>query len=252
MEPLKFFDCNCCFGMRSIVDPGSFHKAEDLKKRMRHYGINRALVYHSMAREYNPIIGNNMLAQEIRKNPSFYPLWVVMPNHTGEFHTPAELKRQLKINNVRAVRMFPSQHEQNYSLEPWNCGELLCTLETYRIPLFIGLDQLGFNELHRLCGHYPDLNIVLIDLGYSVDRNLYALLDKFMNLYIETSGYKVHNGIEEICTRFGAHRLIFGSKMPEFSGGAAVSMINYARISDKEKSMIAYENLDKLLGGVIL
>jgi len=252
MEEITYFDCNCCFGMRSVIDPGSFYKAEDLKKRMEHYGIAKALVYHSLAREYSPLAGNNMLMEAIRQYTEFYPMWVVMHHHTNEFYTPEELKEKLRVNNVRAVRMFPGIHEQAYSTEKWNCGELFSMLESCRIPLFLGMNQLGLNDLARICTEYPGLVIILTDLSYSIDRNLYGLLGSFGNLKIEISGYKVHNGIEEICGRFGAERIIFGSKMPEFSGGSAVSVINYARISQKEKQMIAHENIEKLLEGVVL
>jgi predicted TIM-barrel fold metal-dependent hydrolase len=238
--------------MRAIVDPGSFYKIEDLVKRMSHYGIKKALVYHSMAHEYNPDMGNKMLMEQIADYSLFYPLWVVMPHHTGEFHEPDKLRKQMKENGVKAVKIFPGLNDHAYSIERWNCGELFTTLETCRVPLFIGLNQLNWNELHDLCGSYPQMNIILTELSYSADRNLYPLLKKFENLNIETTGYKVHNGIEEICSRFGAHRLFFGSRLPEYSGGSAVSMINYARISEREKRMIAGENLEKLLGGVRL
>ena len=81
---------------------------------------------------------------------------------------------------------------------------------------------------------------------------MYAILKKFDNLFIEIFGYKVHQGLEEVCKEFGAHRLIYGSGMPVFSGSAAVNVINYARIGDQEKRMIAFENLEALLGGVKL
>ena len=252
MEEIKYFDCNCNFGMRGVIDPGSFYKVEDLKKRMEHYGISKALVYHSLAREYSPMVGNAMLMDEIQKYPEFYPMWAVMPHHTNEFYTPSELKEKLRINNVRAVCIFPGVSEQFFSTENWICGELFKMLESCKIPLFAGMTQLGFSEIARICTEYPGLTIILTDLSYSIDRNLYGLLGSFKNLNIEISGYKVHNGIEEICEKFGADRMIFGSKMPEFSGGAAVSMVNYARISDKEKQMIAHENIEKLLEGVVL
>lgn len=252
METLNYFDGNCSFGMRSIVDPGSFYTIGDLQKRMAHYGIKKALVYHSMAREYSPAEGNRMLMDEVSGSLCLYPMWVVMHHHTGEFPAPDELKNQLKMHDVRAVRMFPAPKDHYYSIAAWNCGELFSLLETCRIPLFIGLDQLSFDDLYNLCCQYPELRIVLTELGYSVDRNIYALLKKCPNLNMEISGYKVHNGIEEISGRFGAHRLIFGSRMPEFSAGSAVAMIQYARIGEKEKRMIACENLENLLEGVML
>ncbi|NLY18890.1 MAG: amidohydrolase family protein [Clostridiaceae bacterium] len=251
MEEIKFFDCNCSFGRRSVVDPGSFYKAEDLKKRMEHYGIAKALVYHSLAREYSPMEGNKILMEEIQDFPGFYPMWVVMPHHTGEFYNPEELKEQLKKYNVRAVRMFPSVYDQYYSTENWNCGKLFSMLESCRIPLFLGFNQVGLHDIVRILTDYPNLPVILTELVYSIDRNLYGLLGSFGNLKIELSGYKVHNGVEEICAGFGAERIVFGSMMPVFSGGSAVSVINYACISQKEKQMIAHENIEKLLEGVV-
>lgn len=253
MEPLSYFDCNCSFGMRGIVYPGSFYKLEDLLKNMENYGIKRALVYHSMAREYNPVVGNGMLMEEIKQYPSLYPVWAVMHHHTGEFPEPGELRKQLKANNIRAVRVFSAMADQGFGLSEWNCGELFSMLEECKVPLLLGFEQMaGWNELHEICSNHPGLKIIFTGVNYRIDRNAYALLEKFENLYVETSGYKGFEGIPEICRKFGAHRLVFGSAMPVLSGAAAVSMVNYADISEKEKRMIAYENLDNLLGGVQL
>lgn len=253
MEPLKFFDCNCSFGIRRVVNPGSFYKVQDLVEKMKWYGINKALVYHSMAREYCPTVGNEMLMQEIKEyDDILYPVWVVMHHHSGEFPEPDVLAKKMKDNNVKAVCMFPSDKDQNYSISEWNCGELFSMIEKFSIPLFMSFDQLTWDRLYELCSNHPKLKIILTGVNYRADRNLCALFKLFPNIYVETSGYKVHNGIEEICEKFGATRLIFGSGLPLFSGGAAVSMINYARISKKERQMIAYENIESLLGGVQL
>lgn len=246
-RPLEFFDCDCSFGKRSVINHGSFYKLEELLERMKLYGIGKALVYHSMAREYDPMVGNGILLQELGEGLPLYPVWVVMHHHTEEFPKPDELILQMKKYNIRAVRMFPGNSDHVYSIAGWNCGELFSMLEANRIPLLIGMDQLTWNDLHTLCSEFPRLVVILSGVGYGSDRNLYALLKKFENLHIETIGYKTHNGIEEICRVFGAHRLIFGSGMPLFSGGSAVSMINYARISEAEKRMIAAENLERLL-----
>lgn len=252
MGELEFFDCNCSFGMRAIMNPGSFYRVEDLVNRMARYGIKRALVYHSMAREYSPSIGNKMLMDEIKNYPFLVPVWTVMPHHTQEFPQPYELIEQMKANGVKVVTMFPSMMDQAYSLAEWNCGELFKVLEEHRVPLLLSFDQITWNELHDLLRNHPKLNVILTNVNYRIDRNIYALLGMFDNLFIETHGYKVHRGIEEICNKFGAHRLIYGSGMPVFSGSAAVAMINYAQIGQKEKEMIAYGNLEALLREVRL
>lgn len=238
--------------MRGIINPGSFYKKEDLLDRMKYYGIEKALVYHALAKEYNPAVGNARLMEEISGHPSLIPVWAVMPHHTGEFPEPSALAGLLKNNGVKAVRLFPGVGDQNFSLAAWNSGSLLSMLQEERVPVLMGLEQTDWNGIHDLCTEYPKLNIILTESDYRIDRNIYPLFEKFDNLYMEILGYKVSGGIEEICKRFGARRLIFGSGMPVFSGAGAMSMVNYARITDKEKRMIASENLESLIGGTSL
>lgn len=248
---MSFFDSNCSVGRRGIVHAGSFCTVEELVGRMKNYGIAKALVHHAMAREYDPGTGNRMLLEEIRIYPSLIPVWVVMPHYTGEFPRPVEWVEGAIQSGVRAVRIFPSVSDQNFCVEEWNCGEMLRIIEKHKMPLLIDMDQLGWNEMHGLLSRHPGLKVLLTNAGYRIDRNLYRLLELHKNLFLETSGYKVFNGIEEICSRFGAHRLVFGSGMPVFSGAASVSMIHYAQISEKDRRRIFYENLEELLEGVV-
>jgi len=249
-EALNFLDCNCSFGRRSIVEPGSFYKIEDLVHKMEYYGIKRALVYHAMAQEYSPLVGNSMLMEEIKGYGQLIPVWAVMHHHTEEFYEPDVLKDRLRENGIRAVTMFPGRNDQGFSTDEWNCGELFDMLEENSVPLIIGLDQVGIESLLGILKNHPGLKVILKRTGYSLNRNLYGILKKFKNLYIESSGYKVHHNIEVFVRMFGAHRLVFGSGMPFHAGGSAVCNINYARISDEEKNMIAWKNLEGILGGV--
>lgn len=249
MSEISYFDCSCNIGRRGIVNPGSFYKTEDLVGQMQKLDIKQALVYHALAREYNAVEGNDLLMTEIRQFPCLSPIWVVMPHHTGEFYESYKLSQLLKEKNIKAVRMFPGINDHNYNIAEWNCGELLNMLEQNRIALLLGLDQVSWNEIHDLCLAHPELKIILTDVTYRIDRNLYPLLKRFKNLYIETFGYKVNFGIEEITRLFGAGRLIFGSGMPAYSGAAAIAMISYAQISNDDKMKIARKNLEDMLGG---
>jgi Predicted metal-dependent hydrolase of the TIM-barrel fold len=252
MGSIKFFDSNCSIGRRSIVNPHSFYDTAELLIAMKYYGIGRAMVYHSLGREYNPVEGNRMLMDEINDCNILYPIWCIMPHHTGEFPAPTELAEQLRTSGIKAVTLFPSERDQRFSLEPWSCGEMFSMLEEYRIIVMLGIDQTTWAEVYRLLKDFSELRLLLKGVGYDNNRILYPLMEKFPNLYIETSGVNAHLGIEDICKRFGAGRMVFGSGMPEFSGGAAVTLIYYAQISDEDKNAISNVNLDSLLRGVRL
>ena len=250
MEKIRYFDCSCVLGRRTVRNPGSFFKTEELVRKMGYYGVENALVYHSMAKEYNPAVGNQLLMEEIKNYTSLQGVWVVLPHHTGEFPEPSELRNELREKNIKAVRIYPGHC--GFSLSEWSCGEMFSMLEECRIPLMIDLNQISWDGLHGVLSSHPEMRLILTDVHYGIGRNLFPLLKIFEHLYVETIGYKDLNGIEEVCGRFGAERLIFGSGSPEYSEGAAISMISYAGISHDEKRKIAGENLEKLLGGVLL
>lgn len=247
---VNFFDSNCVIGKRSIRRPGitgeaEFYSIEDLLAEMDYTGISDALVYHSLAKEYVPMLGNRRLMDEISGHERLHPCWVVMPNGTGEMPHPESLVSEMLECNVRAARIFPSDHL--FSLSDWCSAELLKELEKHRIATIIELDQIGWDGLHGFCSRYPNLPLIVTNLGYRINRYLYPLLEKFKNLHVETSAYQIHMGMRDICEKFGAERIIFGSRMPFFTPGPAVNMITYSLVSEKEKKMIAGGNLARLL-----
>ena len=250
MEQIKFFDCNVELGMRAVIHPGSFYKTGDLLKKMEHNGITDALVYHTLAASYRPCDGNEILMKEIENIPNLHPAWVIMPHHTGEFPEPYVLYDSMKKNNVRAVRMFPSA--QGYSMSEWNAGGLLSMLEECGVPLLIHQSDISWDTINTMLTNHPKLKFILSLVIFTCGRNIYPLLNKHKNLFIETIGFKIYEGIEDVCKKFGAERLIFGSGTPLYSGGGAVGMIMYADITEREKRMIASGNLISLTEGAVL
>lgn len=247
---MYFFDCNTYFGNTTSMRVGAFSSVSDLVSNLKKYSVKKALVYHTLSKAYHPTFGNDALIREIENYPQLLPVWAVMPNHTNEFLSIAELEEKMRENHIKAVRMFPNEH--NFSISEWCCGELIHFLEDKRIPLMIDMSSITCNDLYELCKSHTNLSIILIETGYSVDRKLYPLMKYFPNIYIQSGGYHACNGIENICTHFGAERIIFGSGLPSFALGSAISMIQYANITSEDKSKIAHGNLEKMLGGVLL
>ena len=249
---LEFFDCNCCIGRSPVVFPGSFYSAEELIARMSDYGINSSLVYYSIARDHFPAEGNPLLMKAIDKYENLYPMWVVMPHHTGEFPSPNELEMQLKTQNVKAVRIFPSSDRHNYSLKSYSAGPLLEMLQHTSIPLFVDIDEIGWDNIDTLLKTYPDLPVVLCNTGYRSDRYIYPLMATYKNLYFETSRYLSHLGVEALCRKVGSDRILFGTGMPLYTGAGAVFYINKLMLDESDKHNIASLNLKRLLDGVKL
>lgn len=245
MTKLPFFDCNCMIGRYSVPRLGNFFTTDRLLEEMDFFGIEEALVYHALAKEYAPGVGNEKLLEEIKGNKRMHSCWVLLPPSTEELSRPEELIETMLSKGIRAVRLFPKI--QNFSLDEWSWGEFWTLLEKHKMIVLIGLDQTSWKELNDIGARYPRIPIILTEVNYGINRNLYPLLEKFNNLFIEISGYQVHRGIETICKRFGAKHLIFGSRMPFYTPGSTLMMLTHAKISEAEKSLIANGNLRRLL-----
>lgn len=244
MRVYEFFDCNVQIGRFGNPQPEHPLTASEIEKKLTPLGIKRALAFHALAKELHPNEGNEAVLTET-SGSFLVPCWVAMPHHTGEMPKPEEFINRMKANNVRAVRLFPSIHQ--YSLSEWCAGEMLAAFEEYRVPVFVESAQTSYEHIAAALKSFPDLHLIIVQPSYRCDRYLYPLLEKYRYLAVETSNYVVTGGIEAICKRFGASRLVFGSGLPFFEPGAPVAMVTLADISDEDKRMIASKNLERLL-----
>ena len=244
---LRFFDANCMLGCVIAPRPGFPSTVAELLAVMDYFGIAEALVYHSLSKEYHPAHGNSLLLEEIAGSPRLHAMWVVMPSTTGELPDEEELVAQMLAHNVRAARVFPSVSQHNFSLRPWSAGRLLAALASRSIPLFVEHEEIDWNTVHDICEAHPRLPLVLTSVNYRANRFLFPLCQRFPQIHVDLSWYFGHRGIEDLVGRFGAERLLFGTRLPYFTPGAAVDMLSYARISAADKQRIAGDNLRALL-----
>ena len=211
---MRFFDANCCLGKLSVPLPGFFSTAKELDQERRRAGIDQALVYHATAKESGPTAGNRKLLEELEGFPDLHPCWCLLPHHTGEMPPGKELVAEMIEEGVWAARIFPRTH--NWSLSEWCSRDLLAALEEAALPLFIDLHETSCDEVAALCERHPGLPVVLTAAPFRLSRLVYALLATRPNLYLETSSFQLHGGIEDVCKRFGPGRLVFGTDAPRF------------------------------------
>jgi hypothetical protein len=214
---------------------------------MKYFKIEEALVYHSVAREYSPMEGNEILMREIKDIATFHPCWVLCPHHTGLMSDAKTIISMMISRGVKAARLFPMNYD--FSLVEWICGDLLSLLEEHRIPVFINIEETNWKEIYEVCNLHPYLPLIITEVG-AQPQYIYPLFERFDNLYLEISCYLINRGIEDISQRFGAKRLIFGSGMPVRDPGSVLTTVRYSDVSEKGKNLIAGGNLRQLLESV--
>jgi hypothetical protein len=257
------WDCNVFVGRRAgrRYAPAYDVDAARLITEMDRLGVAGAMTYHVLAHELAPALGNERLVVEVAGEPRLEPVWVVLPQHTGELPPGDRLVEEMTRHGVRMARMFPSAElsGHRFSLADWCAGTLLGALAEQRIPLILDFTLFRRGEppwetVWDVCRRHARLPVLLIGVQGRNNRTLYALLAELPNLLIETSGLNVHRGIEDVCRRFGPQRLVFGSGYPVQSMGGAVFQLQRAELDEDDRGLVASGTLRQLLdpigGGV--
>lgn len=248
---MKYLDCHASVGMHGPTDARIPWKLSSLLDDMRHTGLHGALVYHWLAREYDPGYGNRALLDEIAGKDRLFPCWVLLPHHAGEMAPGYAVVAEMQERGVRAARMFPRRHHYRFTEDV--CGELFSALEAAQIPLLleVGLygedQQVTYDEVHRLCTAHPALPVVLLKARWESTRDVVALMQQHPNTYVEFSSFQIHYGPEFMAEKVGADRLLLGTEWPFKSPGAARSFVDYCELPEEDKAKMAGGNLARLL-----
>lgn len=244
---LRFIDCNCAVGLSVaahdflVCDPAEIERIE------RKCGIITAFAHHIASFDLHPIDGNLAIDSVCAKNGFFHPVWVLIPNDTGEFYDPPLLMQLMKQRNVHMARIFPRYNDHGFLLTEFCSGSLISALVEAGIPLLIDAEQTEWDMIHALMSDFPKLTLIVTNVYYRQGRIVLSLLKKHKNFYCETSGLRSFGLLQTFCESASAEQLVFGTGMGLYSAGSAVAMIAYAGISWREKEAIAYGNLCRIL-----
>ncbi len=225
--------------------------AEELLGHMERLSIARALVqtaFQDMDR--NVPLSNQILYETCAGNKSLVPCSTVLPSGGGDVPSETEQIDELIRNGGGAVTIRPEQ--DSWSIAEWCSGKLFSVLREHRMPILCRKSAFEFETIADLAGRYPELPIVLFQVGYRFQRTLIPLMKNFDNVYLSVgSPYSVHRGLEQMTKLVGADRLLFGTGFPTSDMMPGITMLTYAELSDSDKQLIGSGNLERLIGGIV-
>lgn len=246
---MGFWDVNCLVGRWPTANL-AFQDVAGLLARMDQLGIARALVGHTSSMHFDPAEGNAALmallaeaAPEARER--LWPVWAVVPATTGEQGSLDELAAQLVDQPVRAVRLYPRDH--NFSLSSPEANALLERLAILPLLALIDLEQTTWEEIDRVADAHPALRFVICHTGYRSLRRLAGVLDRRPNVHIDLSFFSTHQGLEWLVERVGHSRILFGTGAPVSDGGGAVTRLRLSTLSGDAQAAVGYGNAQRLL-----
>jgi hypothetical protein len=257
IHPLNFLDVNCAIGPYYNPPPGHDWSAKGLLGKMDELGIAEACPVALMGRDYDPWEANRWLVANLPQSERLHPVWVVATHHTGEFPAPEQLLAEMAQNKVRMLRLFLSGRLSYLDqLDLPLLVELFDALDEHRVPLLIDcVDPLLLHaaDLEPVLKGWPHMPVILsIPKVVQNERWFYYLWERYDNFNVDLPGYQVLGGIEAIVKRFGAHRLVYGSRYPYFTPLQSMLQLIYSEIEEGDKRAIAGDTMRRLLAEVRL
>lgn len=250
---MQLIDCSAMVGRYNRFKENSFHEPEELIWVMDRYGIAQAVVHHALAMEHHPLDGNQATLRVCQEFDRFIPAFSYLPNSAQEFPPPEDFLDQCEESGVRIIRLFPMIYQ--FPLDDWCMGDLLSAMQARRFPLILdcrggeywNVDAIIWPPIVDLCQRYPNLPVVFSHVRIRNTRVIYAALDTCPNLALDLSAMWLYRPIEGIVSRFGAHRVLFGTGLPVRDPACAIGTLLYAEAASDVKEAVAGGNLLRLL-----
>jgi len=219
---------------------------EDLKKEMLRLGVDKGLVRHISCKQADARMGNRLLWDALAGQEGLFPCYTLLPEDAEDIPSASKALDHLLEWNAQAVALYPSTH--GYALQDWCVGPMLNALETHRLPTLLEFEEIQLDNLHHVLKGHPNLPVILLGVSYRVNRSLFPLLRQHSQLHMALSPpFSMHQGIEELLSRFGSHRFLWGTGWPEKEGGAAVTYLMYSDLTGEDRANVAGSNLLRLM-----
>jgi predicted TIM-barrel fold metal-dependent hydrolase len=237
---IGYFDVNTLFGVwpkrpADIALP-------TLLQRLRDHHITRACTLSAAGIFYDFVEGNAETLAAAAAHPELVPIGTVNP---CRWLGCLDEARRLIDQGVKLFRFFPQYQEWHISQAPFR--KLLRTVLAPAGVTLVLPAELGFTTIGDMATDLPNA-IIVESFKYAFLSEAIVVMQERPNVYVETHMINSPNWVELLKAEVGVERLIFGSNAPLAYVSAAVAQVEYAPISEAEKSLIFGGNLQRVLG----
>ncbi len=248
--PNRYFDAYAGYGPFLNKDPEARWSLAHLLEDLDLASIDGALVHHHMAQTYDPMfINRRMLSELAPHRDRLAPCFAAMPDVAGDFPSPKDFVKELRDNNVRAVRIDPDRYNFPAIESIWaplrdalQAEKILCVMP---VPYGSGVD---FTKLDTLLSIFNRGPCLIVNHGWTQFHAIASLMTRHPHLHLEFSHFQANRAPEFFAQRFGASRLLFGTGLPHRAPGAARGFFDYSLLPQSDVQQITFTNLSRLLG----
>ena len=178
------------------------------------------------------------------------PCPIVVPNSAKDIdYEDLQIDKAIK-SGAPAVRIRPAGDK--WEILPWISDNLFNAMVDRKMPLMISPAISSFKEIAELAQRFPEMPVIIHNVGYGSMRHFVPFLSTFKNTYLSIgSNFTMHFGIEHLVKHVGVNKLIFGTNSPVTEMMSSITQLAYSKISNEEKQLIGAGNLETLIEDII-
>ena len=241
-----WFDVNGSCGKRARGD-SDYPTLQDRLDFMNRFGIARSLVWNVEAEQNHAGAANQALVEWIRHTPGargrIWPAFSVSGLMTYENRGIETLSALMKAEGARALRFANTLG----LLSLRQLAPVMMGIREQNPFLVMGHDQAGVDDILDFTARFPDIPLILTNVGWGVCIKVFDLMRQRKNILLDHSWLHTCGAIELVVQHFGADRIVFGTGYPS-QNGAALAALARAGISEDQRDQIACGNLERLTG----
>jgi hypothetical protein len=250
IKTTKLFSANACIGYSSSTPP-EFKNAGELLRHMNRLEIERALVWHAAARDFDPAWGNQRLLEEIKSEPGadgrLIPAFTILPTMLYRESALNELRDAMRQNSVKALRVFTNcGGGPRFTLKQFE--PLIGYIEDLNPVILLDIQEnISSNDIIELVEKYSQIKFILTKAMWGHLPVVLDLMRRRENILLETSWLHTMGTMEYIVKNYGLERIVYGFGNRSHNGASAFALFT-SEISEEAKEMIGYRNIETLIG----
>ena len=240
----KFIDCMCSIGKKHVAIPGVEYSKDGVKKMLQSVNVKKAFCSHYGALSSGSFSHNRIIKESIGDDDFFIPSYTFMINYAEE--NPCEKFEKIMIeDNVKMVNMNPSAHK--FSMDIYSVSDYFDVMDKLKTVITIPNTSVTTNQLSEILKVYKNINIIITNLGFSLNVDHDKLMKDYKNIAVDTSFTPI-DGIETVVKKFGSERVVFSSYTPEIAPEGYAGRIILSSLNRCDKDNIAYKNISRMVG----
>lgn len=240
---LPIVDVHCGWGATSFA-PG-WEDAEYVGGALRARGIGGAFLASDLARHFDPISGNEQVAQTIGEHPHFSAWLVVHPDRPLDAH--AQMRRFLYGDQFVGCALYPDPATgRPITLE--GAHDIVNAFRRFGKPLLIETPNAeAMHHAARIAQEMGNMRIVASGMGGAEWREAVDLAAHLSNLYLDISGALVPDKIDYAARALhGVRKLLFASGAPQTDPAAVIGLLDDLDLTPDDRERILGGNAVRL------